>query len=83
MNWKVVWKPEAERRLTSLWLDSANREAIRSAADQLDELLALDPENAGESRERNRRIVLIHPLAARVAVYASLRTVLVLAVWEY
>jgi hypothetical protein len=64
MKWKVIWKPEAERSLTLIWLSSRQREAINTAAGELDSALANDPTTVGESREENRRVVFIRPLGA-------------------
>lgn len=64
MRYTVLWTPTAERDLAELWLQSADREAIRSAADTLDSLLRDDAHLRGESRYDSLRIV--H--AARLAL---------------
>jgi hypothetical protein len=33
MNYTVVWKPTAERRLTQIWNDAVDRPAVTDAAD--------------------------------------------------
>src|SRR5580765_6320207 len=58
MSWKVVWKPEAERRLTSIWLSDRMRQRITDATHEIDAVLATDPLNAGESRDGNDRVLL-------------------------
>jgi hypothetical protein len=83
MKWRVIWQPEAGRRLTELWLASRRRQAITESAYEFDAILALNPEDAGESREENRRVVLIEPLGARIQIDIANRTVSVLTVWDY
>jgi hypothetical protein len=83
MNWKVVWKPDAERRLTTIWLADRMRQRIADAANEIDTLLAADPLNAGESREDNDRVLFAKPLGALVEVLQDERTVNVLEVWRY
>ena len=83
MSWKVVWKPEAERRLTATWLGSRRRYAITAAARELDAALVVDPENMGESREENRRVVFVEPLGARIELDHVTHTVSVLTIWDY
>jgi hypothetical protein len=83
MKWKVVWKPESERRLTSIWLADRMRQRITEAAHEIDAALATDPLNAGESREGNDRVVFAKPLGALVEVRPDKQTVNVLEVWRY
>ena len=80
MKWKVIWKPDAERRLTSIWLSDRMRQRITQAAHEIDEMLSSDPLNAGESRGGNDRIVFAQPLVVLVEVLPDKRTVHVLQV---
>jgi mRNA-degrading endonuclease RelE of RelBE toxin-antitoxin system len=83
MKWTVIWKSDAERQLTSLWLSSRRRQSIKEAAEELDRAAAWNPIQLGESREMDERIVIIRPLAARIKVIESAQTVFVLGVWEF
>jgi len=83
MKWHVIWKAEAERSLTLIWLGSRKREAINIAAHELDSALAIDPNTVGESREENRRVAFIRPLGAQIELDHTAHTVSVLTVWEY
>ncbi len=83
MKYTVVWTPTAERDLAELWLQSADREAIRSAADTLDNLLSVDAYLRGESRYDSLRIVLAAPLGFDIDVDQDNRSVWVLRVWRY
>lgn len=82
MKFTVIWKPLAERQLAELWNEGNDRNAISSAANELDRLLQRMPDQIGESRESNRRIVHIEPLAAVFEVRPEDRQVLVLTVWR-
>ena len=43
MKYTVGWLTSAEEELTRIWLDTDNREAVRSSADEIDRVLAIDP----------------------------------------
>jgi hypothetical protein len=81
MTYTVVWKPEAERRLATLWTEAADRKAITEAANAIDDWLRSDPESRGESRGDGRRILLEPPLGVVFSVQPEDRTVIVLTVW--
>jgi hypothetical protein len=83
MSWKVIWEPNAERRLTEIWLADRSRNRITEATDEIDAMLAFDPLAAGESRSGVDRIVFAAPLAAWVEVQADKHEVSVLVVWRY
>ena len=75
MVWTVALLPDAENELTELWISSLDREAVTTAADQVDKLLRRDPESAGESRDHGRRILIIPPLVATYCVLTDDRIV--------
>jgi hypothetical protein len=66
-----------------LWLDAADREAIRSAADTLDHLLRVDAHLCGESRHGALRVVHAAPLGIDIDVDEEDRNVWVLRVWRF
>jgi hypothetical protein len=82
MNYQVIWKPEAERRLANIWLDSAKRQAVTDAARMIDQRLAHDPRSQGESRDAGRRVLYVPPLAVIFKVNSKSKKVRVLTVWE-
>lgn len=43
----VCWNPGAEEDLAALWLDAAQRDLIRRAAHEIDQLLRVDPASKG------------------------------------
>jgi len=52
MKYTVIWSPEAERQLTTIWLDVENRVAVTKASNEIDLLLKTDPETRGESKRK-------------------------------
>ena len=79
MKYQVIWKPKAEKALTSIWIDAPDRASITQAADAIDYLLQLDPESRGESREGSLRVLIVPPLVAYFKPIASDRTVFVIS----
>jgi hypothetical protein len=65
MKFTVVWTQAAEDALTQLWLDadSAVREQISRASDEIDSILSKSADTAGESRETEfQRMLIVMPL---------------------
>lgn len=83
MKWTVVWDSAAEAELAELWFDAAQRQKIANAANEIDRQLGADPQDAGESRDKGRRILLVTPLGVTFRVFASDRHVRVLDVWRF
>ena len=83
MIYTVIWKPEAERRLASIWLGAVDRDAITLAANQIDQQLRNNPDSQGESRLDGRRILLVPPLGVLFTVQPLDRRVTVVAVWSF
>jgi hypothetical protein len=53
----VRWKRTALNRLTELWLESSDRDAMTEAVSEIDRKLASNPNEAGESRSESIRIL--------------------------
>ena len=84
MNFRVIWRREAERRLTEIWLNHPTaRAAVTVASDLIDRLLASDPESAGESRPNGRRILISAPLGVLFRVDPAAHEVRVTTVWYF
>jgi mRNA-degrading endonuclease RelE of RelBE toxin-antitoxin system len=83
MKYTALWTPTAERDLAELWLQAADREAVRSAADTLESLLRMDTHLRGESRYESLRVVHAAPLGVDIDVDQDNQTVWVLRVWRY
>lgn len=82
---QVRWKQSALDELAELWIqaDSATRKIITAATNQLDQELAQDPQNVGESRSGFERICFLFPLGIRFEVDNQQAKVQVLQVWSY
>jgi len=81
MRYTVVWVPSAEEDLAALWIESADRSAVASAANTIDTLLREDPHRQGESRFGAVRVLLVPPLGIDFKVLEEDRLVKVVAVW--
>jgi hypothetical protein len=83
--YQVEWARTATAALTELWLDSESddRDRINDAVARIDKLLAASPEEQGESRAENRRILLAPPLGVIYKTYELDRRVRVLRVWHF
>ncbi len=82
MKYSVVWVHTAERSLASIWIESADRNAVTSAARQIDLALETDPTDVGESRDSNHRVAFEPPLACTFSIHPSAQLVRVLRVWK-
>jgi hypothetical protein len=83
VNYAVVWIPEAEAEIARLWADGAVRPEISAAVDAMDLLLGRTPHDVGESRDGNRRILLVRPLGVSYVIKEADRIVQVNKVWRY
>src|SRR6266853_743657 len=63
MNYRVIWIRKALDELTTLWTAASNRAAVTAASHLIDQQLARDPLNYGESRGGADRIAFEAPLA--------------------
>jgi plasmid stabilization system protein ParE len=83
MTYTVLWRPVAEQRLAAIWTSASDRNAVTRAAHAIDEALRGDPEQAGESRAEDVRILLEEPLGVFFTVSPDDRVVHVLSVWRW
>ena len=82
MTFTVTWLPSAEQELASIWMAASNRDAVTQAAYVVDQRLKTDPENEGESRTKDRRILFCKPLGVLYRVLGDEQVVQVLHVWS-
>lgn len=82
MKYTVVWVGTAEKALTELWLQAANRQTIAAAAHLIDRMLELVPDDVGESRDFDQRLVFASPIAVLYFVNHDDMLVRVLRVWQ-
>jgi hypothetical protein len=80
----VRWLQVPLDELTEFWIqaDSQLREAITSAANDIDIALSRNPESQGESRSGHRRILFIDPLGVSFRIDFKNSRVYVLHVWD-
>lgn len=81
----VVWSQEALDEIAQLWIaaDGELRNAIMTAWHKVDEILANEPMNVGESREIGRRVMFEYPLAVKFKVEVSTSTTRLLQIWTF
>jgi hypothetical protein len=83
MKFTVVYLPSAENQLAELWLAADDKDAVRTAADEIDRLLSQRPQDVGEARVSNLRILIHEPIAVLYDVRDSDRLVKVWAAWRW
>lgn len=62
MKWDVYWLPSAEIELARIWNEAIDKVSLSKFANEIDLLLEADPENQGESRGEDFRILIRLPL---------------------
>jgi hypothetical protein len=82
MKYTVVWTPTAEHHLAELWLQSSDRNAVRSATDTIDKVLTVDAHVHGESRYETLRVLVVAPLGVDFDVDQNDCLVRVLRIWR-
>jgi hypothetical protein len=80
VNYAVVWQPTAVNQLAELWSEADDRAALTRATDHIDAILADRPDDVGESRAGNRRLVIEPPIAVFYEVVEPDKLVRVLRV---
>lgn len=79
MNFTVLWRPSALGELADIWNNATDRDAVTRASYRLDQRLAADPLNEGESRDGDERITFEPPLQILFRVNPADRSVHVTA----
>lgn len=81
----LIWIPSALDDLAEMWLqaDAAMRQQITAASGEIDRRLKRNPLDEGESREQERRILLVSPLGVKYVVSEDDKLVRVLNVWQF
>lgn len=83
MKFTVTWTSEARNQLAEIWLNSSDKKRITESVRTIERLIAHDPEDAGESRVVDIRILLEAPLAIYFDVSPLDRRVNVWRVWRW
>jgi hypothetical protein len=83
VSFRVIFRPQADRDLVDLWLESENQRAITEAVDRLVRQLESNPMQVGESRRAMRRIALDWPVGMEFEVNEHLGEVQVYRFWTF
>lgn len=85
MKFLLEWKQTATDELAAIWVgaDSPTRRKITVATNKVDSLLRSDPHQHGESRDADRRILFVAPLAITYFIDAEAAKVEVLRVRQF
>jgi hypothetical protein len=83
MNYDVIWSSDAEQELAALWLDPAIRSLVSTQSQRLDERLAANAPDEGESRPGDHRIASETPLGILFHVEIAERRATVVHVWAF
>lgn len=81
MVWTVVWLPEAETQLTTLWLKSEDRNQLSESLNSVESRLRVRPLEEGESRVGPFRVTYQSPVGVLFAVSPEDCRVTVYRVW--
>jgi plasmid stabilization system protein ParE len=83
VSYAIIWSARAQSQLAEIWLNRPDeRDEINRAAEDIDRLLSINPQQQGESRDLGRRILFAAPLVAIFRVDEQSRAVRVLNVRE-
>ena len=83
MIYTVLWLPETEQELAKIWLQSNDQNRVAAAANEIDKILQHQPEELGESRDGERRIVFSPPLGVMFVINKADKKVYIINVWKF
>jgi hypothetical protein len=67
-RYTVIWWPPTLADLATLWMSYPNRQAIRIAADSIDQILAENPSTKGDEVREGLRRLVVPPLKVQFVV---------------
>jgi hypothetical protein len=79
MKFTVTWLPGAEAKLTVIWNQATDKQAVADAADQIDRILHRDAERKGKPLGKFRKLT-VAPLSVLFIVSPDDRMVIVVDV---
>jgi hypothetical protein len=83
MNYTVHWTRAAEDELADLWRAASDKKEFLRIAGILDDRLAVNGPDEGESRAEDERIVFEPPIGVLIEVNIATRLIRVLHVWVF
>lgn len=78
MNYRVIWHPDAFRRLRHFWIAAKQPESGIRAFDEIERIPQKDAEQCGESRPDGRRILIVPPIGVLFRTVAETNEALIL-----
>ena len=80
---RVRWTRTASNQLADIWTNATDQAAVTAASYRIEQALKRDPENQGEDRPNNRRIIFDAPLVVTFRINKADSTVTVVYVSQY
>lgn len=82
MQFRVLWTPNAEERLTQFLANASDATVLAAAARTIDQHLLSFPDSFGESRYDTIRVGYEFPFGVQFEVMNDVRTVIVHDFWR-
>jgi hypothetical protein len=83
VSYRVIFKPQVDRDLVDLWLESDHQRAMTESIDSLVRGLERDPTQVGESRGPQRRIALEWPVGIEFEIDEATQEVRIYRLWTF
>ncbi len=81
MRYRVSWDPDAFRGLMRAFVAANQPPSAILAFDEIERILSEDADTQGESREKDRRILIVPPIGAIFRAKPETSEVLILDAW--
>lgn len=81
MRYTVGWSASAQNELAEVWLEAADRNAVAEASNEIDEFLAVSPNDPRCEIVAGGGILIIGPLGVQYRIRERDRFVAVVNVW--
>lgn len=81
MNYRIAWDHDAFHELRRAWVAAGEPESGPRAFEAIEENLRIDAHLRGESRENNRRILIVPPITVIFEARPDIGEVLILDAW--
>ena len=81
MKYEVSWDPDAFRSLMRAFVAANQPQSAVHAFDEIERILSVDAETQGESRDKDRRILIVPPIGVIFRARHDTGQVLILDAW--
>jgi hypothetical protein len=82
MQYTVIWTPEAENALATIWMQASDQQAVADASNAIDRRLRTSPERLGTDLGGGQRFLQVTPLVVIFTIEPDDCRVRVLEVWR-